>query len=263
MIGVTAFVTKVREIAKRPLIYRTGGVGKDSACDCIGLVMGAMYELGHKAYDLHSTNYFARYQTMELKKASEKELFVGQLLYRARESTAKLNDRYKDGGRYYTGDMLDYYHVAVVTRVNPLEITECTEYGDVTGIVISTKFKNWQYSGKLRGVLYEGFVESEPMEEAIGSVVVATESGGLNIRETAGGAVIGNAPKGAVLELLSDSGNWWRVRYNEVVGYASKAFLQPHSGGIDVSATGAIIIDSVGNRFEPVGSWSVHFGSVD
>ena len=82
MISVSAFVRRVEQIAARDLTYRTGGVGKDGTCDCIGLIMGAMYELGHKRYDLHSTNYFARYQVLEMKKI--KELFVGQLLFRAR-----------------------------------------------------------------------------------------------------------------------------------------------------------------------------------
>ncbi|MBR4057842.1 MAG: hypothetical protein IKK00_06875, partial [Oscillospiraceae bacterium] len=91
MIGVTGFVERVEQIAARKLTYRTGGVGADGTCDCIGLVMGAMYELGHKKYDLHSTNYFARYQTMELREVKkESELFVGQLLFSARESTDKL-----------------------------------------------------------------------------------------------------------------------------------------------------------------------------
>lgn len=268
MIGVTAFVHKVREIAKRPLIYKTGGVGKNSACDCIGLIMGAMYELGQKPYDMHSTNYFARYQTLELKRVNEKELFVGQLLYRARESTAKLHERYQQGGRYYTGDLLDYYHVGVVTRLAPLEITECTEYGKVTGIVISNRLDNWHYAGKLRGVLYEDYTEDYPMyEEAKGLLTVNTQSGALNIREFPDtGTVLGKAPKGATLELLGDDGSsWLKVRYGDTVGYASAQYLVPQAENV-VEVSGGekvVIVDSAGNRFEPVGGWTVFFGSVD
>lgn len=54
----TEFVKRVLEISATNPTYRTGGDGRDGTCDCIGLVMGA---LGGK-FDMHSTNYFARYK---------------------------------------------------------------------------------------------------------------------------------------------------------------------------------------------------------
>lgn len=275
MIDAAEFSERVEEIASRRLIYRIGGVGKDGTCDCIGLIMGAMYELGHKGYDLHSTNYFARYQMMELKKASEKELFVGQLLYRARTNQDKLNARYLPGGRYYTGDLLDYYHVGVVTSAKPLKIIECTEYGNATGIVINTGFKNWHYGGRLRGVLYDGIGETAREENvAMGKATVVTKSGALNIREwPKDGPVIGEAPKGALVEMLDEQeAGWPRIRYGNVVGYASSAYLNmagqeektpgqtENAGNAEVVVT---IIDSAGNRFQPYGDWRVLSGSAD
>lgn len=277
MIGVSAFVSRVETIAARDLKYKTGGVGKNGVCDCIGLIMGAMYELGHKQYDLHSTNYFARYQTLELKKANEKELFVGQLLFRSRSDTSRLAERYQAGGEHYTGDLLDYYHVAVVTRLKPLRIVECTEYGTVTGIVVNKKFKNWQYGGKLRDVLYDGY-DGEEDEQAMVKAIVATKSGALNIREwPEEGPVIGKAPKGATVDILSEAGDGWpKVRYNGVVGYSSDVYLESVSDDtrveseniaepeniIPVSAD-VTIVDSAGNRFKPVGDWRVLRNSID
>lgn len=231
MIGVTGFVSRVEQIAARMLRYRIGGVGKDGVCDCIGLVMGAMYESGHKKYDLHSTNYFARYQTMELKKASEKELHVGQLLYRARTNQDRLDGKYMPGGRYYTGDLLDYYHVAVVTSIKPLRIIECTEHGDVSGILIHDTFKNWDYGGKLRGILYDdedmGGVYEETEEEIVVlyKARIATQSDPLTLRATASGRKIGEIPKGETVEVLS-GGEWSRVRWGDALGYVSSAYLE-------------------------------------
>ena len=263
MIAVSDFVKRVEAIASRKLTYRTGGVGKDGTCDCIGLIMGAMYELGQKKYDMHSTNYFARYQTLELKKASEKELFIGQLLYRARTNQDKLNARYLPGGRYYTGDLLDYYHVGVVTGVKPLRIIECTEYGNVTGIVIHTSFGNWHYSGKLRFVDYVdmgGLYEpGKEVFEVLYEARVITQEDPLTLRATAGGRKVGEIPKGETVEVLAE-GEWALVRYGDKRGYASAQYLEkieaeePEYAKLTVRT---IIEDSAGRIWEPIGGFSV------
>lgn len=262
MIGVTGFVSRIEQIAARNPTYKIGGVGKGGVCDCIGLVMGAMYELGHKVYDLHSTNYFARYQTMELKKASEKELHVGQLLYRARTNQDRLDGKYMPGGRYYTGDLLDYYHVAVVTSIKPLRIIECTEYGDVSGIVIHGTLKNWDYGGKLRGILYDqedqGGVYEETEEEIVVlyKARVATQEDPLILRATANGRKIGEIPKGAEVEVLED-GEWARVRHGEMMGYVASRYLERIGKDYAELTVRTILTDSEGNTWEPVGAFSV------
>ena len=275
MIGVTGFVERVEQIAARKLTYRTGGVGADGTCDCIGLVMGAMYELGHKKYDLHSTNYFARYQTMELREVKkESELFVGQLLFSARESTDKLADRYKPGSAHYNGDMLDYYHVEVVTSKKPLRIVECTQYGSVDGIEVSTKLGGKRYGGKLRGVLYDAedtggmYVETEEETVALYKARVVTQTDPLTLRATANGRKIGKIPKGETVEVFS-GGEWSRVRWGDAMGYVASEYLEVieeeaslPENQLDVSAL-ITIIDSEGNRFTPVGDFRVIRGSLD
>lgn len=280
MIGVSAFVAKVRAIADRNPTYRTGGVGKDGTCDCIGLVMGAMYELGHKKYDLHSSNYFARYQMQKLKKVYEKDLAVGQILYRSRKDGGQLNARYQAGGRYYNGDKLDYYHAGVVTRVNPLEIIECTESGYISGIVISSDAKKWQYAGELKDVLYEGY-EPDEREETLVSykAIVTTEKDPLRVREwPETGTILGKVPKGRTVDVLAEAGDGWpKIRYNELIGYVSEQYLTPIGAAqtepeetpeetdevqiptedIAEVTIRTIIIDSAGNTFEPVGEFTV------
>ena len=283
MIGVSGFIAAAEKIAAQKPTYRTGGTGKDGTCDCIGLIMGAMYSVGHKKYDLHSTNYFARFQLESLTKIKdEKELFAGQLLFRSRSSTAKLHARYQKGGSHYTGDLLDYYHVAVVTRINPLRIIECTEYGNVTGIVISTKFKNWTHGGALKGVLYDGYDEEDyPVinasvpQTAIYRAKVITQNDPLSVREwPETGTIIGKVPKHRIVKVLSDAGDGWlKIRYNDRVGYASAKYLERiadedepvYSGEAapEVAARPVFIVDSVGNRFQPVGDFRVYFDSVD
>ena len=274
MIGVSGFIARVEQIAARKPTYRIGGVGRDGTCDCIGLVMGAMYELGQRAYDMHSTNYFARYQLLELKKVSEKDLFVGQILFHARTNQDRLNGRYLPGGRYYTGDLLDYYHVAVVTAIKPLRIIECTEYGNVTGIVVNEKFSGWDYGGKLRGVLYDetemGGVYTPKEEETVVlyKAHVATQEDPLTLRATPNGRKIGEIPKGETVEVLA-GGEWARVRWGDALGYVSSAYLKETTEESDLPENTldknmiVTIIDSEGNRFQPVGDFRVLIGSVD
>lgn len=260
MIRAADFVSRVEQIAQRRLRYRIGGTGRDGTCDCIGLIMGAMYELGRGKYAMHSTNYFARYQTMELKKADEKALFIGQLLYRARESTAQLHARYQMGGRYYTGDRLDYYHVGVVTGIRPLRIIECTQTGNVDGIAVRDRFQNWQYGGKLRGIDYAALQageEGEPMEskvvqmDAIYEARVATREDPLSLRDAPGGSKIGELPRNATVQVLEE-GEWAHVRFGDLVGYASMQYLERigESGGMRIRT---ILTDETGDTWEPVG----------
>ena len=229
MIGVSKFIGQVRTIASRSISYKTGGIGKDGTCDCIGLIMGAMYELGHKKYDMHSTNYFARYQTMEMVTLkSSTEIYPGMILYKARDDQDRINGRYLPGGRYYTGDVLDYYHVGVVTRAKPLEIIECTEYGNVTGIVTSANIKGWEYGGKLRGVDYAATSEEEREDETmvLYKAMVNTREDPLTLRNAPiNGKKIGELPRGIVVEVMS-TGDWPRVRYGDMMGYASASYLE-------------------------------------
>ena len=275
MIGVSAFIAKVRQIAARDLIYRTGGVGKDGTCDCIGLIMGAMYEMGQKKYDLHSTNYFARYQMTGLKKANEKELAPGMLLYCAREDDGRLNDRYKPGGRHYTGDPLDYYHVGVVTSVRPLEIIECTQYSQFSGIMIRTEFRDWQYMGEMKGILYEGYEPEERKETLVRyKAIVSTQRDPLRIREwPVTGNTIGKAPKGATVEVIAETGDGWpKIRYEGVEGYVSREYLttiiEPEkpqdetetkipAEEVESVTIRTILTDSKGNTWEPDGDFTV------
>lgn len=276
MYPVTSFVREVERIAATKPRYKTGGTGKNGVCDCMGLDMGAMYELGHPKYDLHSTNYFARFQTLELKKIKdEKDLFIGQVLYRARTDTGKLDDRYKPGGAHYTGDPLDYYHVLTVTSVNPLRIVECTEFDGVDGINITTRLRGTYYGGKLRGVDYTA-KEAEDMSVLYQARVITKEDP-LTLRNAPiSGKKIGELPKGAVVDVYG-SGDWPRVRYGELLGYASAQYLEeikedaqePENPEAELPENvlrfpGDVrIIDDAGNVFRPVGNWRTVFGDVD
>lgn len=225
MINANQLVRKAEEIAARNPSYRTGGTGRDGTCDCIGLVMGAMYELGHKIYDLHSTNYFARYQTEDMAWLGDVGVQPGELLFKTRDAEEGLHARYKPGGGYYNGDLLDYYHVGVVTSAAPLRIAECTQTGSSSGIRISHSLAGWQTVARITGVEYGEQEDSTDISTQY-RAVVATQSGALNLRDAPGGNRIGQLDKGSIVTVEAEQDGWAFVSGKTLCGYVCSRYLE-------------------------------------
>lgn len=223
------FADGVADIAEKDPTYRTGGIGRDGTCDCIGLVMGAMYALGHSEYPMHSSNYFARCEVDNLQRvdAMEDELKPGMLLFKARSDgnpRYDLNASYRQGGRYFTGDLLDYYHVGVVTGVNPLEITHCTSTSHTDGIALDRTLDSWTHAGMVRGVDYRGSAE-EAMETAI---VTAQSGSTVNLRKypDKASAKLAKVPVGEAVYVYEEADGWSKVKWNGVAGYMMSRYLE-------------------------------------
>lgn len=127
--------------------------------------------------------------------------------------------------------------------------------------------------------------EDEEMIEAIVpttvlyKAVVNTQSGALNVREwPETGPIVGRVPKDRTVEVLSDVGDGWpRIRYNETIGVVSEKYLLKASSTPvetetpedtneaygEAQAAAVTIVDSEGNRFNPVGDFKVYFGGID
>lgn len=225
---VTKFLENVRKIVETNPTYRTGGDGSDGTCDCVGLIMGA---LGGK-FDLHSSNYFAREQMRSLDAlVDESQLHTGSIVYKSRRDTGQLNERYKSGGRYYKkNDLLDYYHVGVVTGIDPLEITHCTSTGAVDGITTDSSIRAWSHFGDLLKVEYDS-VGEDPQQPptAYDLAVVYSEDGNpVKMRQTPSTRLdyIAKVPAGAQVEVLESADGWSAIRWNGQRGYMMSQFLR-------------------------------------
>lgn len=224
-----AFVDAVRRIAESSPTYREGGTGKDGTCDCIGLVMGAL----GKDYPMHSTNYFARFQMRVLDcLLDESQLHEGAVVYKSRRSVEQLHERYQPGGRYYTGDLLDYYHVGVVTSIDPLEITHCTSTDSINGIAYDSSIRAWSHIGDLLDVEYAEAFEPEgvqPETTLFELAVVYSENGNpVKLRSTPSTKLpyIAEVPRGARVEVLESAGEWSTIRWNGQRGYMMSQYLR-------------------------------------
>lgn len=225
------FAQEVEALALTVTGYQEGKSGQNGLCDCIGLIMGAMTRLGRGSYPIHSTNYFARYQTDNLAPLiMSSQLRLGDIVYRATDDTADLNERYQPGGRYYTGDMMDYYHVGVVTAVNPLEITHCTVNKTANGIVRDQNIKNWDWRGMVRGVDYGNETDQEEKPVGTKAIVISPDGNPVKLRPNPGTnkPYIAKVPHGTTVTVNEDTAEWSQVVLPDgKIGYMMTQFLMP------------------------------------
>lgn len=210
------FVALVQRNAGRVTAYALGHDGGDGKCDCIGLIIGAWRLGGQKWLWTHGSNYAARRLTNGL--GYDQPLRLGDLVYKAREPG---ENGYDLPSNYQKdADQRDYYHVGVVTRESPLEITHCT--GVPGGIKIDTKRGQWHYSGQ-----FSKLKEAEPVSEK--QMAVSAENGKpVNLRQGPGTsyAVIASVPVGAEVTVLTDKDGWAYIRYGAKQGYMMDSFLR-------------------------------------
>ena len=158
---VDKFLSMVEKIKSLNPAYKQPGDGSNGTCDCIGLIIGAIRRMGLKWTGIHGSNYAARYQTYNLEYIEEiSVLNKGDVVYKAADENGvvklacnagtkkhawALPDRYKKGNAYYDGDLKDYYHAGVVTKVNPLNITHMTS----PRMKVDTNLSGgWNYHGQ-------------------------------------------------------------------------------------------------------------------
>ena len=237
-----AFIAQVEAIAQASPVYRLGGDGSDGTCDCIGLVIGAIRRAGGAWMGTHGSNYAARYEMRELLPVTDAgELCLGDVVYKARtpgQAGYALPERYKNDP-----DQRDYYHVGVVTAVEPLEITHCTG----PGIVRDAKLGRWTYRGRLEKVDYDG---AEVVENMVQTATVVADSGyDVKMRSTPSktDGLYYKVPVGATVQVASVDGEWAKVRYQDRTGYMMVEYLEmdvqePPTSGSSSGSTGGELI---------------------
>ncbi len=237
MITNTELLEQALAIESGQPVYRTGGTGSDGTCDCIGVVMGAMYRLGRADYPLHSSNYFARYQTEELCEIDDPSaLMPGQVVYKVREDPSGLHERYLPGGTHCTGDTRDYYHAGMVVSASPLIIIHCTSSGSVNGFTRDERIGQWRFAGRVKGVSYEEM----PQETETAVVTVASgTTANLRIRPDMQSRRVAKVPAGTTVTVLEQADGWAKIITPEgEKGYMMTRFLKNTAETIEARLAG-------------------------
>lgn len=230
MIPINLFLQCVQDNVNRIHAYQLGHDGSDGTCDCIGLIIGALELAGFKWAGIHGSNWSARNAMTNFGLISGPgELFLGEIVYKARspgDAKYDLPDRYKN-----SGDLRDYYHVGVVTSVNPLIITHCTSVDG--GIKRDNSQGSWKYGGKLKYVDYEDIPEDPPY-----TAIVTAESGGtVNLRSQPNtkSTIITRVPIGTKVQASFYNFDWDRVQVDDKTGYMMSMYLVPDNENNDIS----------------------------
>lgn len=225
---VNEFLSYVAQIEAEDPKYKLGHSGDDGYCDCIGLVIGALERGGIKWPGIHGTNWAIRNMVTGLTKViGTADFEPGMLVFKNREPGEKgyaLPDRYDDDP-----DQRDYYHVGVVRTSQPTRIVHCTTPG---GMKEDTRLGAWAWVARLKGVEYEATEKPADVPSVIGTAIVTAQSGNtVNMRDKASrsGAIITRVPVGAEVDVVSNDGEWARIRY-PVEGYMMSEYLK--EGGV-------------------------------
>lgn len=236
MVGLDAFLRGVQEIKSEAPTYRLGGDGSDGTCDCIGLIIGAIRRAGGIWPGIHGSNYAARFAVGGMmRNVSAADLELGWIVYKARgplDPGYDLPEKYRVGGASYTGDVMDYYHVGVVTSVEPLNITHCTESGSINGVTVDTKQGDWRYAALCTMMDYSDG-DGVDMEER-SAVVVSSDGNPVKLRPTPSTEkpYLAKVPVGTQVEVMQDAQGWAQVRLpSGQVGYMMSKFLAIEDSG--------------------------------
>lgn len=220
---VNDFVSKVLEIAAARPVYHLGDDGSNGQCDCVGLVIGAIRRNGIKYTEIHGSNWFARHHTKGLMRVTAAEdLSPGDLVYKAKPpgvSGYDLPSRYaKDPEKY------DYYHIGVVTSVDPLAITHCTSSSSANGIVEDQKLGNWTHKGQLDLITYAE--EDTPVTTT--AKVTAANGKPVNMRKkpSTTSNLVDRVDVGKTVKVISSNDAWSQIEYNGLRGYMMTKFLE-------------------------------------
>lgn len=217
------FLAAIEEIKSLNPKYQLGHDGDDGYCDCVGMVIGAARRCGETWSGIHGSNWAVRHYTADLHEVfSDSDLNLGDLVYKAREPG---DDYYDLPSRYDDDDdKKDYYHIGVVTQLDPLRITHCTKSGLIDGITVDKKRGKWKWAGTF--TLIDGNEGAMNMKET--AKVVAASGSNVNMRvgPTKTAQLMAKVPVGETVVVNSNNGEWAQIEYDGRTGYMMSMYLQ-------------------------------------
>lgn len=226
------FLAKALQLFNSNPKRREPGDGSDGYCDCIGYLIGSLRRTGLKWTGIHGSNWAARKEAVNLHAVkSVNDLEVGDMVLKGCNpgtSGYALPSRYKKGGAYYTGDLVDYYHAGLVYSKNPLQIRHMS-----SKMTIDTKIGKWNYAARLKPLVNAGAYKEETAVEPVipssgtQAKVVAQSGGTVNLRKTPStrGALLERIPLGTIVEIVEPGEEWCKIKVGKRTGYMMAKFL--------------------------------------
>ncbi len=218
--------------------YSPGGA-EQGTVDCSGAFV---YAYGTKKIDLyHGSNFMARSEAMHLLPLTQAT--PGMIAFKAREPSEKgysLPEKYRQGGKSYTGDVRDYYHVGLVSRDGAHVLNaQSTETGFVSSAL--TAKNGWDYVGYGMHIDY-GEEDTTPKQEegetTMEQATVTATSGttvNMRVKPSMTATLVDRVPVGAQVDVVSRGSEWSIVKYDGMTGYMMTRFLTTGESQTDTS----------------------------
>lgn len=198
------------------------GAAQTGLVDCSGAFVWAYRQYGLSIY--HGSNRMARKEVAALLPVSQAR--PGMMAFKVRtpgQRDYNLPDIYREGGREYNGDLLDYHHVGLVDE-DPRYVLNAKN--KAMGFQRSRITEGWDAVGYAVQIDY-GSEEEDPMDKEL-AVVIAESGSTVNLRRTPdrNGALVERVPVGTVVEVLEKLDGWMQIRYANRTGYMMAQFLR-------------------------------------
>lgn len=201
------------------------GASQTGCVDCAGAFVWAYRQFGQSIY--HGSNRIARVYVDELLPIAQAR--PGMAAFKIRKPGQQYYDlkaEYKPGGKYYNGDVLDFYHIGLVDDDSNYVLNSQSAK---TGFVRSKIKDNWAYVARLKAVEY---TEETTMTRQV-------TGGTLNMRcsPDKSAALVQRIPNGAIVTIDSYGEAWCRVEYKGKHGYVMTQFLtEPQNTPVEAPA---------------------------
>lgn len=248
------------------------GSAKEGEVDCSGAFVWAFK---HRNQSIpHGSNSIGHKNVEKLLPISEAK--PGMAVFRCKPWTDSDDDQKNS---YYQMEPGNLSHIGLVGRDGK---TVLHASGTKTGFIESKLDSTWSYVAYLKRVDYSEVNQNGSdfgMSGYLKYGQISINSGYVNLRTAPSvtSKVLAHMENGQVLEILEElsSGKWLRVMCKGTVGYAYAKYVVQNGVAIPDAkpdtvmspAEGAVkavtIVDSVGNRFNPVGDFTVLLESVD
>jgi hypothetical protein len=195
--------------------------------DCIGSIWKILERYGAKTSYVGS-NWFARHELKNMRPLTDKsQLYDGCAVLKTvlpNQGGYNLPDRYLSDA-----DPIDYNHIGIGTDAGEiLDSTRTASGRDGPGVSTAKIGPNsWDIIAEFEDVDYTGMVYDVPEGDAMVGYINLPKDSNVKFRITpsTGSQWYGRINGGEAVEIVSDSGEWTRIRYGGHDGYVMSKFI--------------------------------------
>ena len=164
----------------------------------------------------------------------------------------------------FKADSDDFHHAGIVTADGTIVHSSSTQGG--RGVVETplTVSEGWTH------VAVHRYIDTEEDMQTLyyAQINLNDPDSTLNVRNVPSGDVIASLRQGDAVQVMAEKSGWAYVRHENGSGYVSAQYIvktddEPEWNKPAAEDTALTIVDSEGNRFNPVGDFRVLLGGVD